>query len=59
MTAIQTSADDEYTPEERRSIARGITQSEKEYSQGRSFGPFETHEEFIASLRGADKKPGN
>jgi hypothetical protein len=35
---------------QRRAINRGIAQSEKEYKQGRSFGPFSTHEEFIASL---------
>jgi|ERR1022692_2061649 AbrB family looped-hinge helix DNA binding protein len=44
------SARDEYTPAQRRAINRGIAQSEKEYKQGRSFGPFSTHEEFIASL---------
>ncbi|MBZ5625776.1 MAG: AbrB/MazE/SpoVT family DNA-binding domain-containing protein [Acidobacteriia bacterium] len=44
------SADDEHTPAQRRAINRGIAQSEKEYEQGRSFGPFNTHEEFIASL---------
>jgi AbrB family looped-hinge helix DNA binding protein len=43
-------ADDEYTPEQRRRIDRGIAQSEKDYKQGRSFGPFETHDAFIASL---------
>jgi AbrB family looped-hinge helix DNA binding protein len=43
-------ADDEYTPEQRRIIDRGIAQSENDYKQGRSFGPFETHEAFIASL---------
>lgn len=44
------SADDEYTPAERTAINRGIAQSEKEYKQGRSLGPFSTHEEFSASL---------
>ncbi len=43
-------ADKEYTPAQRRTIDRGIAQSEKEYKQGRSFGPFDTHEAFIASL---------
>jgi AbrB family looped-hinge helix DNA binding protein len=43
-------AEDEYTPAERQAINRGIAQSEKEYKQGRSFGPFNTHKEFIASL---------
>jgi hypothetical protein len=57
-------ADDEYTPSQRRAINRGIAQSEKEYKQGRSFGPFETHEAFVrslqteaAKLRGKKAKP--
>ena len=41
----------EYTLAQRRAINRGIAQSEKEYSQGRSFGPFKTHEAFIRSLQ--------
>jgi bifunctional DNA-binding transcriptional regulator/antitoxin component of YhaV-PrlF toxin-antitoxin module len=44
-------ADDEYTSAERRAIDRGIAQSEKDYAEGRSYGPFDTHEDFIASLR--------
>src|SRR6202521_1675881 len=43
-------ADDEYTPAQRRAIDRGIAASEKDYKEGRSYGPFKTHEEFIASL---------
>jgi AbrB family looped-hinge helix DNA binding protein len=43
-------ADKEYTPSQRRAIDRGITQSERDYKLGRSFGPFETHEAFIRSL---------
>ena len=43
-------ADDEYTPAQRLIIDRGIARSEKEYKEGRSFGPFKTHEAFIASL---------
>jgi AbrB family looped-hinge helix DNA binding protein len=43
-------ADKEYTPAQRRAIDRGIAQSEKEYKQGRSFGPFDTHEALITSL---------
>ncbi len=42
--------DDEYTPAQRRAIDRGIAQSEKEHKQGRSYGPFSTHQEFLASL---------
>jgi hypothetical protein len=43
-------ADDEYTPAQRRAIDRGIAASEKDYTEGRSYGPFRTHAEFIASL---------
>jgi antitoxin component of MazEF toxin-antitoxin module len=43
-------ADDEYTPAQRRAIDRGIAASEKDYKEGRSYGPFRTHEEFISSL---------
>lgn len=43
-------AGDDYKPAQRRAVDRGIAQSEKEYNQGRSFGPFETHEAFISSL---------
>jgi AbrB family looped-hinge helix DNA binding protein len=43
-------ADDEYTPAQRRAINRGIAKSEKEYKQGRFFGPFDKHEDFIAAL---------
>jgi AbrB family looped-hinge helix DNA binding protein len=42
--------DDRYTPAQRRAIDRGIAQSLREYKQGRGFGPFDTHEAFIASL---------
>ncbi len=43
-------AADEYSPAERRAIDRGIAASEKDYKEGRSYGPFKTHEEFIAAL---------
>lgn len=41
--------DDEYTSAERRVIDRGIAQSEKEYREGRSYGPF-TGKEAVAFL---------
>jgi hypothetical protein len=44
------SADDEYTPAERRAIDRGIAASEKQYAAGKSYGPFGTAAEAIASL---------
>ena len=43
-------ARDEYTPAQRRAINRGIAQSEREYKQGRFFGPFDSPEALIASL---------
>lgn len=52
------SADTEYTAEQRRIVERGIAQSEREYKQGRSFGPFTTHEEFITSLHKEAAKLG-
>ena len=49
-------ADDTHTPFQRMAINRGVAQSQKEYKQGRSFGPFDTHQEYIASLhREAEK----
>jgi hypothetical protein len=50
-------AKDEYTPAERRSINRGMEQSEKEYRAGLGAGPFERHEEFIAALHAGAAKP--
>ena len=46
----------EYTPAQRRSIDRGIAQSLEEIDQGRSYGPFDSHAAFVASLRGESKK---
>ena len=43
-------ADDDHTPPERRSVDRGIAQSEKQYAAGKSYGPFETADEAIASI---------
>jgi len=41
---------DEYTPAQRKAIDRGIAQSEKEYAEGKSYGPFDTAGEAIASI---------
>lgn len=43
-------AAEEYTPAQRRLVNRGIAASEKDYREGRSYGPFGTHAEFISSL---------
>jgi len=50
-------ADNEYTPAQRAVIDRGIAVSEKEYARGEYFGPFDTHEAFIAALRKEAAKP--
>ena len=49
-------ADDEYTPAQRRAIDRGIAQSEKEYKQGKSSGPFTSHAEFVDALHKASAR---
>jgi len=37
-------------------VDRGIAQSLQEYAQGKGFGPFDSHEAFIASLHKEAKK---
>jgi len=39
-----------------RAIDRGIATSEKDYKEGRSHGPFKTHEAFVASLHAETAK---
>jgi AbrB family looped-hinge helix DNA binding protein len=43
-------ADDEYTPAQRRVIDARLAKSDEDIKHGRVYGPFETHQEFIASL---------
>lgn len=43
-------SDDGYTPAQRRAIDRGITESEKQYAAGKSYGPFDTPAEAMASI---------
>jgi len=50
------SADDEYTPEQRRAIDARLAESEAELRQSRGFGPFSTAEEMIASMKAELKK---
>ena len=45
-------SDDEYTPEQRKAIDRGIAQSEREYAADKSYGPIDTAAEAIASIDG-------
>ena len=43
-------ADDEYTPAQRRIIDARLAKSDEDIKHGRVYGPFETHQEFVASL---------
>jgi AbrB family looped-hinge helix DNA binding protein len=49
-------ADDEYTPAQRKIIDARLAQSEKDYRAGRSYGPFETAEDMIAHMKAELKK---
>src|SRR5881392_3395780 len=51
-------ADDEYTPAQRRTIDARLAKSEKEYKQGHGFGPFNTADEMIASMKSQLRKKG-
>jgi AbrB family looped-hinge helix DNA binding protein len=44
-------ADDEYTPAQRRIIDARLAESEADYKAGRSYGPFNTADEMIADMR--------
>jgi AbrB family looped-hinge helix DNA binding protein len=49
-------ADDEYTPAQRRVIDRRLAASDKDIASGRTYGPFGTAEEAIASMKVELKK---
>ena len=51
-------ADDEYTPEQRRSIDARLKDALEEVKQGRTAGPFDSAEGMIASLKRGLKQPG-
>ena len=50
------SAEDEFTPEQRRVIDREIARGLEDIKQGRTYGPFNTVEEMAASIEGNIKK---
>ena len=50
------SADDEYTPEQRRVIDARLAQSTDDVNKGRTFGPFRTANEMIAHMKGQLKR---
>lgn len=43
-------ADDEYTPRERRAIDARLAEAEKDIKEGRVYGPFTTHKAMMAFL---------
>jgi len=49
-------ADDDYTPEQRRVIDARLAESAEDLKRGRTFGPFNTAEEMIASMKAQLKK---
>jgi bifunctional DNA-binding transcriptional regulator/antitoxin component of YhaV-PrlF toxin-antitoxin module len=50
------SADDEYTPEQRKIIDARLAEGLADIKAGRVYGPFETHEDLMNSLRSHTKK---
>lgn len=46
-------ADDEYTPAQRRIIDARLAKSDEDIKHGRVYGPFDTHEKFLAALHKA------
>jgi bifunctional DNA-binding transcriptional regulator/antitoxin component of YhaV-PrlF toxin-antitoxin module len=52
-------ADDEYTPEQRRVIDARLAEGLADIKAGRTFGPFETHEEMIEFLKDRVNKAGS
>jgi hypothetical protein len=49
-------ADDEYTPEQRKIIDAELAKGLEDVRMGRTFGPFDTAEEMIASMKSELKK---
>ncbi len=49
-------ADDEYTPAQRRAIDAKLAKAEADIKAGRTFGPFNTADEMITHMKGELKK---
>jgi AbrB family looped-hinge helix DNA binding protein len=49
-------ADDEYTPAQRRIIDARLAESEEDLKKGRTYGPFNTADEMITSMKEQLKK---
>ena len=54
--AAAATADGEYTPEQRRIIEAQLAEGLEDIKQGRTYGPFNTVEEMIASIEGNIRK---
>jgi bifunctional DNA-binding transcriptional regulator/antitoxin component of YhaV-PrlF toxin-antitoxin module len=50
-------ADDEYTPAQRRIIDARLAKSDEDIKHGWVYGPFDTHEEFLAALHKEAAQP--
>src|SRR5437016_6181330 len=50
------SADDEYTPAQRRFVDARLAESQEDLKKGRTFGPFDTADEMVAHMKGQLKK---
>lgn len=51
-------ADDEYTPEQRRLVDARLAEGLADIKAGRVYGPFDSHDEMMASLRSHGNKAG-
>ena len=56
ITLTPSIAEDEYTPEQRRVIDARLARSLADVKKGRTFGPFNTADELIASMKREIKK---
>ncbi len=50
------SADDDYTPEQRRKVDAELAKGLQDLKEGRTYGPFNTADEMIASMEKQLKK---
>jgi bifunctional DNA-binding transcriptional regulator/antitoxin component of YhaV-PrlF toxin-antitoxin module len=56
ITAKPETADDEYTPAQRRVIDAGIREGLEQFKRGEVFGPFDSASEMMASIEAEIKK---
>ena len=56
IAAKPVTADDEYTPEQRQIIEARLAKADQDIREGRVYGPFDTADEMIASMKEELKK---